>query len=499
MKFSRELIGALIFLALLPLLVFYKNGYDYYKLSQAKKVFQAKGEKLTWDELHLTKPPQDGNGAELLLNAADQLYNLKESCHLAADGLPTMTLVVPGHARVLQHDQDLPSSPLEKGKFRHAWSDLSQQSAKGSDALQQVHEALRKPVLRVDLDYKLGLALMTPHLTKIRSVARWLSTAALSEIHEGRLDAAVDKIQDIALLTRFQKEEPVLISQLVRIAVGSIGMGATWAILQEPNLNDEELQQLQTTWSGAQILPQLEDVSEYDRVVFIDAFADLRKNGTRSKTWIAFGNIDQESNERVKALAGLGVQTWRLGFSYADEIAYLQKMQTLIEDARTFSTQKSLMALARQRSSLNKLNRSQTAYQKMGTLFTRTFTPAMERVFTSEARFETQREMTVAAIELYRYRLQIGKYPDRLEDLVPQFASEVPRDYMDGNPLRYRLNTDGTFLLYSVGEDGKDDGGDPTPDAKIDSTALLWKGRDVVWPSPATSEEVAAFETGKEK
>ena len=33
---------------------------------------------------------------------------------------------------------------------------------------------------------------------------------------------------------------------------------------------------------------------------------------------------------------------------------------------------------------------------------------------------------------------------------------------MDGQPLRYRRNADGTFLLYSIGENGKDDGGNPS-------------------------------------
>jgi hypothetical protein len=68
-----------------------------------------------------------------------------------------------------------------------------------------------------------------------------------------------------------------------------------------------------------------------------------------------------------------------------------------------------------------------------------------------------------------------------LDELVPEFISAVPIDPMDIQPLRYKLNADGTFVLYSVGEDGKDDGGDPTPtDSK--SPPDLWNARDAVWP-----------------
>ena len=70
--------------------------------------------------------------------------------------------------------------------------------------------------------------------------------------------------------------------------------------------------------------------------------------------------------------------------------------------------------------------------------------------------------------------------------------SEVPRDPVDGKPLRYRLNSDGTFLLYSIGQDYKDDGGDPTSTAPI-ATFYWLRGRDWVWPQPATPQEIQYY------
>jgi hypothetical protein len=61
---------------------------------------------------------------------------------------------------------------------------------------------------------------------------------------------------------------------------------------------------------------------------------------------------------------------------------------------------------------------------------------------------------------------------------------------MSGKALRYHLRPgDGDFLLYSVGEDGKDDGGDPTQQEGKKSYRQIWDGRDAVWPSAATTEE----------
>jgi hypothetical protein len=62
------------------------------------------------------------------------------------------------------------------------------------------------------------------------------------------------------------------------------------------------------------------------------------------------------------------------------------------------------------------------------------------------------------------YRLQNDCFPDRLETLVPEYASNMPADPYDalGRSLRYVPTSDG-YLLYSVGFDGDDDGGRPSP------------------------------------
>jgi hypothetical protein len=107
---------------------------------------------------------------------------------------------------------------------------------------------------------------------------------------------------------------------------------------------------------------------------------------------------------------------------------------------------------------------------------------------------ETVRRLTVTAIALKRYHLQHGVYPATLDDLVPAFLSALPADFMDGKPLRYKLRPDGDFLLYSVGEDGVDNGGDPTPVPPAASTINWLAGRDIVWPRVATPAALAEYQ-----
>ena len=57
-----------------------------------------------------------------------------------------------------------------------------------------------------------------------------------------------------------------------------------------------------------------------------------------------------------------------------------------------------------------------------------------------------------------RYRLATGNLPDTLAELVPTYLDAVPKDPFDESELRYRKLESG-FVVYSVGNDGKDDGG----------------------------------------
>jgi hypothetical protein len=62
----------------------------------------------------------------------------------------------------------------------------------------------------------------------------------------------------------------------------------------------------------------------------------------------------------------------------------------------------------------------------------------------------------------------------------------MPHDYFDGRPLRYRPQAEGTYRLYSVGENGTDEGGAAARDSS--KSPPPWTGPDLVWPWPTAGE-----------
>lgn len=62
------------------------------------------------------------------------------------------------------------------------------------------------------------------------------------------------------------------------------------------------------------------------------------------------------------------------------------------------------------------------------------------------------------SLALAEYRLDHGEYPATLAALHPACLAKIPRDPFAGAPYHYR-QASGGYVLYSIGLNGKDDGG----------------------------------------
>ena len=87
------------------------------------------------------------------------------------------------------------------------------------------------------------------------------------------------------------------------------------------------------------------------------------------------------------------------------------------------------------------------------------FMPGLMRTFRLAAAAQTDVDLLTVACALERYRLAEGAYPGQLAALSPRFITTLPHDIINGQPLKYRLTPGGKFVLYSVGWNEKDDGG----------------------------------------
>lgn len=87
------------------------------------------------------------------------------------------------------------------------------------------------------------------------------------------------------------------------------------------------------------------------------------------------------------------------------------------------------------------------------------------------ARTQAQLRLLRTELALREFRARHRAVPATLQELVPAQLSAVPVDPFSEQPLRYRRQGAG-FLLYSVGPDLKDNGGQPISSPGVDASSI---------------------------
>lgn len=92
------------------------------------------------------------------------------------------------------------------------------------------------------------------------------------------------------------------------------------------------------------------------------------------------------------------------------------------------------------------------------------------REYELELRDRSRLAILPVIVALYRFQRAHGRFPDAMQELVPDFLNEVPLDPCDRVrvPLRYRLEGS-NFVLWSIGPDFTDENGDELADVSARS------------------------------
>lgn len=125
-------------------------------------------------------------------------------------------------------------------------------------------------------------------------------------------------------------------------------------------------------------------------------------------------------------------------------------------------------------------DRSEVDESPLLNLYVWVLQPSFERFVEAEYRQRTELHLAAAALAIAAYRDDNGgRWPESLDELVPAWLPAPPRDAMAAGapPLRY---DPARKLLWSVGTDGQDDGGDATSTRANEQKSSRWDGRDAV-------------------
>jgi hypothetical protein len=349
-------------------------------------------------------------------------------------------------------------------------------------AIAALREASQRPYCRFDLGYDQEdpAAIPLPHLTPVKKTAQVVALRTAAELGLRRTDDAFRDVMLLFALADATRDEPLLISHLVRLSILAIALQPLEAGMDQ--------------WSE----PQLALLQQ--RFQQFDLCRDMRRSLEAEAFFLGNREIDYLRSSR-SALKNLGTLSGGTPVSYIsllvgpagwfdlERVNYLRMATEQM--LPTFDVERRQVPPSASREFQQRIDALANSPAKMvfhHQLFAATLLASVTRVAQRTAFTQTGLDAAAVACALQRYRLAQGQFPPTLDALVPQFISKLPHDIINGQPLHYRRTDNEHFVLYSVGWNETDDGGSvgvSTSGNSPDSQTGDW-----VWTSlaPATAE-----------
>lgn len=332
-----------------------------------------------------------------------------------------------------------PAEPLS-AELKKRLDEFIQANAR---ALESLHEAAAISECRYSVDLSQGLSTLTPHVTDVRDGCRLLGVEAAWHAENGNAKGVVEVVETLLRVARSLDQEPMMFSHLVRMGGANGAIGPLERALSRIAFTDEQLAQLQKVLGDVHGDEGLLRALVGNRCMYLVAFQCPQA-------------LDREQFGRLLPVPLLEAYN-ALGFSARDGIVFLDYMEECIRILQ-----------------LPVSKRPAAAEVAAGHVHARRGLFLRDVGYTAFAIRRDMQEMAwtelaTAALAVERYRLARGGLPETLDQLVPGYLAAVPADPFDGAPLRYK-RVDRGFVVYSVGEDGRDDGGKEQPRSRQGQT-----------------------------
>jgi hypothetical protein len=260
---------------------------------------------------------------------------------------------------------------------------------------------------------------------------------------------------DLELMLRLNerlRQEPFLITHLIGLATWNITLQPIFEGLARHRWSEAQLAELETQIAGEDFLAGYQKAMRGERAFAIGSMEDLRSGGFRLMP-SAF--TYQSELAMAQMIDQFGLPLVDLSRRIVSP-AGVRKIESLVEGERIHYNPYKILAL-------------------------NTF-PAISKSVSKFAQAQSAADLAQVACALERSRLAHGEFPETLGALEPQYIAALPHDVINGEPLHYRRTEGENYILYSVGWNEKDDGGQIvlTKDVRVDHEKGDW-----VWNSGA--------------
>jgi len=319
---------------------------------------------------------------------------------------------------------------------------VTQYLADNQEALELLHDGAAIEHSRYPVDLSKGFEALMPDLSNIRTGAFLLKLSALIHAENEKPQMVTNSIESMFGLARSLSKEPILVSQLVRVACQALAVSTIEHTINRTEFSDEQLADLSRTLVNAEYPSAMTRAFVGERCAGLSIFK------------MPAAQIPRVADGSSSPLAAVAFALYKFsGLADMDASIYLDLMNDYIK-AMQLAPEQRRKAAGAVDARLEKISRIHVLLHIM--------MPALSRCTTIDIRIVAQFRTAQTGLAVQRYRLAAGRLPDTLAELVPAYLDAVPKDPFDGKELRYKKIETG-FVVYSIGEDGSDDGGKEKP------------------------------------
>ncbi len=419
-------LAAIVALAVLGLLVLAGYLYDLHwkKKVEAKLAeFRAAGQPVTWEEVLATREqiPDDENSALILLDAFAHLKRIEGeySAELvyayrtpsgsgARHSEPVREMIL----EYLQANVDALTLIGQAAQFRRGAYPL--------DAGQDPHEA--------DFCW----------LADLRAAVRLCAIEAVYRAEAGDCEGAVRSLVNGRRVVASLGDCPQLLERMMRIGTSGIWRCAVERVLEVCQLSPDQIRLLVDEAKQEQAQPSMRLALLSERLL------GLRCASASARELIG---LSDRTDEDVPL--GLHFYVAVPGLQEKDVLSYLSFMDELLRSC-------SMTPRERWRRTQQLLEESWQASAFYG--FCTMLLPTVCRAVGVDVERGANLHALAVGLAVEQWRLAHGRWPDSLAELVPEFLKAVPEDPFSDGAIRYGKTEDGV-VVYSVGQDGQDNGG----------------------------------------
>jgi len=330
------------------------------------------------------------------------------------------------------------------------------------------------------------MGLFLPNVSEYRKLAYSLCWRAHFRARENRFEEAFDDIKSCYRLGRHLKRDTSLIEQLVGIAIQGLALQELRSILSQ-NCPDSALlakleQNFEQMTSNADFTISLktERLCMYDEIQ--RCFTEDRIGG---------GHLYFPRIREISKLAGESFprknrndtfgkifRGWlNVIFTHPNKQQTLKSINELYDDYEKEASKTPVQRHAEKAQREKEFNELVS-----NNLFIGTLCPGLEKMVEINHRLPTDVRATQTIIAVLRYRQDKGQLPENLEQLVTTgYLKKLPIDPFGDKPFVYKRTGD-NFLLYSIGSNFTDDGGEIARDNKGKAKKYTDEGDWVFWP-----------------